>query len=948
LPGPLLDTAGLILLGVGIVALIGQIEGVGWTLPSGWGLASLDGMVALKLYGLAFVLCATRHRRCMRTVAAILLTLAAANVLSNTTDLQFTLRSLLAAPDDPIPLLTMPMAPAAALAVLIASALLWPLSAPATRARRIVLGSGYTVVLVIGCIPLFGYLLGLQPAADWPGFTGIAALTAFGLAVVGGAGVAAAAYAQRALEPDRSANWGPVLVGLASVLVSSALYQALEAQQARSLQQLVRADAESIRREVHAQVGHQLWILDQIVNRLERNDELDLATWWERDAIAYLEDGRYSALAWLAPDFEIRRLVTSTRTDYSSSARDIRSAIASLDGAVSDRDQAPTLMAGQGNRYHLVRAVQMPDDVGGVLVVVADMRVSLTGVLRPFAQRGYLIRVMNGRRSVLQVPQLQPAAAPAYTEVLGDVGPGWRITVTPTPELVQRLENPLPETVLTVGVILGLFAAALLWTLQLLRRSHAELYDLNRSLESKVDQRTAELVQAVREREQATADFAHAASHDSLTGLANRTLFSELLDHALADVQREGGLLAVMFLDLDNFKDVNDRLGHQMGDELLKQVCDRILGVLRHADVLARQGGDEFLILANHLPSADAAAAVAAKILDELRTPFQLEGFEAHVMASIGIALYAVGRDSGEAADRGESLDASTLVKQADAAMYQAKESGRNRYEFYSPRLQARVLARVELRNALNRALARGEIEVYYQPRVALDSGRVTGAEALAHWRDPERGLVSTELFVSVAEETGLITELDQMVLRRACADLGIWERAGDPLPVISVNFSARHLRDRRLLDTLRDQLQETPHYSDYLEMELTERVLVNESDHQEVLREIRRLGIRVAVDDFGTGNSSFAYFRRFPIDIVKIDRSFISELERDPDAAMITQTIIGLARNLRLRVIAEGVETIGQRDRLRTQGCHEGQGFLFGQPMPAELFLAHWRLHGA
>jgi diguanylate cyclase (GGDEF)-like protein len=394
-----------------------------------------------------------------------------------------------------------------------------------------------------------------------------------------------------------------------------------------------------------------------------------------------------------------------------------------------------------------------------------------------------------------------------------------------------------------------------------------------------------------------------------------------------------------MLLDVDHLKDINDSLGHPAGDALLKAIAERLNGALAEAGILlARSSGDEFVLLAERLPDAQAAAALADNILKRLRVPFRLDGTEVRIGASLGIAMLSPGEDAGR------ETSGSTLLKFADTAMYHAKASGRNRYEFFSPTLQARVLERIALRNALAKAITEDALTVHYQPRVDLASHRIVGAEALARWTHPEFGCVSPELFIAIADETGLINGVGRCVLRRICHDLAHWERRGTPLPVISLNASAHQLRDGELLQELRRCLGKHPTFRNHLEVELTERVLIEDGGEQfQRLRELRALGIRIAVDDFGSGYSSFAYLRRLPIDVLKIDKSFVADLERDGSATAIVRSILNLASNLGLRVVAEGVEREEQLHWLRDNGCHEAQGFVLGHPVPVEAFVARW-----
>lgn len=910
-------------------------------IPATWGVMAVDTVIVFLLYGVALCLAARGAFRQVLAMAGAVAVIAAANLVTGATGLPLAPGLLLATLG--LPGMASPMSLNTALPALLSAGLLVLLCMSGSRRSRWALALGFTLVLIMAVVPYLGYLFGLESARRWLGAGDMAALTTVGLMAIAAIGLGTTAQVHRAFESKRPAVWMPLVMALGSILLCLLLYRALEADQARHLSQVVESEAASIRREIDVHIGHQMWGLAQMVGRLERED-IPVQAWWRRDAEAYIEDGRYPAMAWLDPQLQVRQVAENPQAgeplDAEHWARVVR--VNGLRTRIEETPWArqPLLLKSRKPYYYLFRAVAGPrGSIRGALMVAADPETSLAGVFRPFVERGIHIALRNGERLVYEASGAPwPEPVSEYAVRIPDVGPGWTLTVTPTQALIADYRDPLPETVLAVGIALGLFASALLWTRQLLRRSYADVQELNRSLEQKVAQRTSALEQAIREREKVTADFAHAASHDSLTGLPNRSLFGELLGLSIASLRREGGLISVMFLDLDNFKDVNDSLGHDAGDELLRQASERMRGVLRDADVLARQGGDEFLVLTGKLASSEAAARIAGKILGVLRRPFDLKGCEVHVFASIGISFL-----NGESA-AGDDADPATLVKQADAAMYQAKNNGRNRYEFFSPALQTRVIERVELKNALSTALARGELEVRYQPRVDMMTRRVVGAEALASWEHPVRGAVPAQQFVALAEETGQIDELGRAVLRRIFDDFRRWELAGTELPVISFNVSKRQLRGSRLVHDLRAELAERSHLCHLLEMELAEPILGGQAEYRAVLQEIGCLGVRIAVDDFGTGASSFACFQQLPIDIVKIDRSLVGQLEEDAGAARVTQSIIDLARNFRLRVIAGGIETQAQYLRLREQGCDEGQGYLFGRPLPADEFITCWR----
>lgn len=429
----------------------------------------------------------------------------------------------------------------------------------------------------------------------------------------------------------------------------------------------------------------------------------------------------------------------------------------------------------------------------------------------------------------------------------------------------------------------------------------------------------------------------HQANHDALTDLPNRSLFQDRIQQAILKAQRHKEQVAVFFLDLDDFKLVNDTYGHAAGDSLLNQVAERFITSLRQDDTVARQGGDEFLILLPELPSEQQAAQVAQKLLDALKAPFQLREQETYITASLGIALYPIDGENSE-----------ILIQHADMAMYQAKAEGRNRYHFYTLALNERLSERLALQNEMRRAIERQEFVLYYQPQYRLSDGRICGMEALIRWQHPERGVLLPGKFIAIAEESGLILPLGEWVLRTACSQNKQWQDLGyQPLPV-AINLSARQFRQKDLDRQIAEILEETGLESKWLELEITESLSMENVDLSvETLQKLKRMGIHISIDDFGTGFSSLSFLSRFPLNTIKIDRSFISELNHHTDGQAIVLTIIQLAQNLGLKVIAEGVETEAQLDFLRTKGCDEVQGFLLARPVPGEELVAYLEKKG-
>ncbi len=433
----------------------------------------------------------------------------------------------------------------------------------------------------------------------------------------------------------------------------------------------------------------------------------------------------------------------------------------------------------------------------------------------------------------------------------------------------------------------------------------------------------------ISERKQAEASLAYVAHYDALTGLPNRVFLTDRLMQAVLDARREHRLAAVLFIDLDFFKHVNDTLGHVEGDALLCEVALRLKGCVGEGDSLYRSGADEFVLLMEQVESVDDCAAKAKAILDLFAERFRLSGRDLYVTASIGISLYPHDADTGE-----------DLIRCADTAMYQVKDNGRNSFEFYEPHMHARSIERLALENDLRRALERNEFELYYQPILASDTLQVVGAEALVRWRHPSRGLVPPDQFIGAAEETGLIVPLGHWVLRQACAQAALWSRRWRRDLRIAVNLSARQLRQGDLVETVAEALRESQLPARLLGLEITESSFMKDIDAaSETFAALRATGVHVSIDDFGTGYSSLGYLKMLPIDSIKIDRSFVSGLSSDPYDQAIARTIVTLAHAIGVFAIAEGVETEEQLAALRSLECDQVQGFLFSRPVEIASF---------
>jgi diguanylate cyclase (GGDEF)-like protein/PAS domain S-box-containing protein len=448
------------------------------------------------------------------------------------------------------------------------------------------------------------------------------------------------------------------------------------------------------------------------------------------------------------------------------------------------------------------------------------------------------------------------------------------------------------------------------------------------------------LVRDITARKSAEQQIEYQAYHDSLTGLANRRLFQEHLSLALALAGRRSTNVAVLFLDLDHFKVVNDSLGHSIGDEMLRQVSNRLRAAVREGDTVARVGGDEFTIVLQDVPTADAACVVAQKVLRKIAEPMEIGAHRLYVTTSIGITFFP---DDGD--------DAETLLKNADAAMYRAKANGRNTYQMATRELSETTNERMSVESGLHLALERGEFELLYQPQIDADDMTIAGMEALLRWRHPERGIVAPEHFIAIAEERGLILPIGEWVIREACRAVRRFHDQGLTHFRVAVNLSPRQFRDPSLSAIVHRAIADAGIDPRTLELEITEGVAMEDvALTMSTLSELRAAGVTIAIDDFGTGHSSLSYLKRFPIDALKIDRGFVFDLPDKFEDAAIVSSVIQLGNGLGLRVIAEGVETLAQLEFLKDAGCRELQGFYFSHPIPIDAIeaLVHRNLQGA
>jgi len=423
--------------------------------------------------------------------------------------------------------------------------------------------------------------------------------------------------------------------------------------------------------------------------------------------------------------------------------------------------------------------------------------------------------------------------------------------------------------------------------------------------------------------------MAHFAQHDFLTNLPNRLLLNDRISRAIASAKRDSTNIALLFLDLDNFKYINDSLGHVTGDQLLQSVSKRISDSVRNADTVSRQGGDEFIILLEDMKNDSDSALTAEKVLEGLTLVHTVAKSQLHISASIGISLYPK-----------DGLDAETLIKNADTAMYYAKQKGRNNFQFFKNEMNERAVQRLLIEESLRIALDKQQFLLHYQPKINLLTNRITGVEALLRWQHDEWGEVRPDIFIAIAEDSGLIVPIGRWVLREACSQARSWMDAGLPTITIAINISAQEFVQKDFVDGVREILFDTKLPAQCLELEITETVLMRDAySTTMILEQLKEIGVKLAVDDFGTGYSSLNYLQQFPIDVLKIDQSFVRHIASSVDEGIIVSAIISMGNSLKLKVIAEGIENQMQLDFLKKRHCEEGQGFFFSRALTATQF---------
>lgn len=711
------------------------------------------------------------------------------------------------------------------------------------------------------------------------------------------------------------------VLGLALTLL---LWRALTATELQLLQRSADGAAATVHDELLRNTQAQVLAQQRMAARLGDNYAFSEAQ-WRRDAVRYLTHHLYyRALAVTDPQLELRWI--ESRGVPSIAPGTMLTLDEHYVGRLAQARQpgelfvtSPYLIADGTPVINFLTVLHDGAEVVGFLVAIMAVPEAVDAMLPANLRDQVRVSLRSGELGLYPPPgRPQPAPGGVFARRLLDVdgdGRGFELEVELGRELVQDLSSQLPAAVLGFGMVLSLLAAFAAW---LASHSLLQAGELRRS-----NQR---LLEEAAERGRVQRSLEHLASHDPLTGLPNRLATRQLIEQRLAALAGSRQILAVMFLDLDQFKDINDSLGHDVGDALLAQMPHRLSVVLRDDDHLGRHGGDEFLIIAQR-DDVEGLRQLAEDLLKLLEASFELHGHRLFVGASIGVAVHPDGGHS-----------AADLIRNADTALFKAKHSGRNRVHFYTRELHAEVEQRLRLSRELREALERDDFALVYQPIVDLADGRLSGLEALLRWRRADGQQVAPVEFIRVAEASGLIGRLCELTLHRALADYRRWRRDGRSLPWLSINISGVQIRDPRFPERLAELLRQHGIPAAALHLEITEEVLIeNLARNRSVLQRLDAMGLRIVVDDFGVGYSSLAYLKNFPITLVKIDRGFIRDLPHKREDQAIVRTVCSLARDLGMRTVAEGVEDAAQLALLCSYGCEYAQGFLLARPQPAQ-----------
>ncbi|EKE84891.1 signal protein [Idiomarina xiamenensis 10-D-4] len=711
-----------------------------------------------------------------------------------------------------------------------------------------------------------------------------------------------------------------VIAMVAGVILTLALFFYLQHEETKQVKQYLGAEAQSIKRKIRQDLISHLFMVEWI-GRDWANSERDMQQRWRDEALAislYFKSVR--TLAWLDSDLTILQ-VHPEQGNYQLLGQQFADSPL-LNRLPLSLNNQHAMIGDAGNlgsqNTDLAMLMRIPQgDKHYFLAVVISLQDLFNHIVRTNISEGYQLRITQQQRLIYQfqgdTDLLDSHGVNVDVQALTN---NWQLTLWPTQRKLSSMTGHTPIVMLVVGFFTTLLIAFVLSVLTGSRKRAQELADTNLDLYAEIE-----------ERERVEKQMAYLAEHDWLTHLANRNALLRFLEEHIELSQQQSTRLAVLFIDLDRFKEVNDALGHTVGDELLKRVARRLQKIIPKQAYLARTGGDEFVIAVPDIIHQEDVIDITNQLLVALDTHFYVDDYELFISASIGIAF-------AEDAD----YSAENLIRNADTSLYQAKENGRNTYHLYNKSLHRDLTDKLELMKRLRHAVDEEKLEVYYQPKVELTSRRIVGLEALVRWIEDDGQVIGPDRFIPIAEDTGLIIPISNFVMRRACEQLKLWHDLGYDELSMAINISGKQLHSPDLMERVLESIHHAQIPAKKLELELTEQVFIeNIQSHTNFMHSIREHGIALAIDDFGVGYSSLAYLKNFPVSSLKIDRSFVQDLPHDNDDATITQTIINLAKNLDLDVVAEGVETEAQVDFLLARDCVIGQGYLFSKPIPAQ-----------
>lgn len=721
----------------------------------------------------------------------------------------------------------------------------------------------------------------------------------------------------RALSEARQA----IVAAILGMVITLSFYGYLRIAESEHATAQIQNEAYNIQRQLRQTMINHLFMVEWIAREWEQNDQA-VEERWQADAnIITLYYQGVQTLVWLDPQRRIKK-VFPEQGNYGLVGSQF-SGTETID-MLANNDAIQHAIVGKAGNLG-----RHPTDIGlfvqvdgaekGIFGAILSLQDLINNVVRANISEGFQLALANenGLLYSFQGDQQTKQQWQVNTS-LQVLGNRWTLTVWPTPNKLEELLGGVSTAVLTAGLAVTLLLTFVLYIFGVSRHRSQELADTN-----------LELYAEIEERERVEQQMAYLAEHDALTGLANRNALMRFLTEKMPATEQHKTILAVIFIDLDRFKEVNDALGHTVGDELLKRVARRLQKIAPESTFIARTGGDEFVLAAPDSESSHYVTELAKQLLLALDTHFFVDAYELFISASIGIAF-------AEDAD----YSAENVVRNADTALYQAKEAGRNTYQIYSRAVHRDLTEKLELMKRLRHAVEQENLVVYYQPKIDLNSRRIIGAEALVRWVEDDGKVIGPDQFIPIAEDTGLIIPISDFVMRQATEQLKQWHDLGYDDLTMAINISGKQLHTPDLIDKVLDTVHQARIGPQFIELELTEQVFIeNIQSHRHFMHAIREHGIALAIDDFGVGYSSLSYLKNFPVTSLKIDRSFVQDLPGDNDDATITQTIINLAKNLEIDIVAEGIETEQQVDFLMERECFVGQGFLFSRPIPAEQF---------